>query len=114
MKQTPLFNSKVFASFFNLMETQIQLDASVYSLEAIEKAAYRFIDRFAAVISIEGNYVVLNLSFDSNYASMSENILADFKKELLDQNLRLKIKKETEAIRNLILSYAFSKSGLQS
>jgi len=96
------------------METQLRLDASIYSVEAVEKAAYRFIDRFATMISHEGQNILLDLSFDSNHSSMSEIILADFKKELLDQNLRLKIKTETEPIRNLILSYTFSKSGLQS
>lgn len=100
--------------FLKPMETQLQLDASIYSVEAVEKAAYRFIDRFAAVISHEGKNILLDISFDSNHDSMSEAILADFKKELLDQNLRLKIKTETESIRNLILSYTFSKSGLQS
>jgi His-Xaa-Ser system protein HxsD len=35
-----------------------------------------------------------------------------FKKEVLDQDLRLKLKAETEPIRNLILAHAFSKTGL--
>ena len=96
------------------METQLQLDSSIYSVEAVEKAAYRFINRFAAVISQEGQDILVNLTFDNNHTSMSEEILADFKKELLDQNLRIKIKTETESTRNLILSYTFSKSGIQS
>jgi len=95
------------------MESQIRLDASIYSVEAVEKAAYRFIDRFATVISCEEDKIVINFSFDDNHASMSKTILTDFKKELLDQNLRLKIKDETESTRNLILSYTFSKTGLQ-
>jgi len=37
----------------------------------------------------------------------------DFKKEVLDQHLREKIKAETDDIRNLILSVAFSSTGLQ-
>ena len=96
------------------METQLRLDSSIYSVEAVEKAAYRFINRFAAVISQEGQDILVNLTFDKNHTSMSEAILADFKKELLDQNLRIKIKTETESTRNLILSYTFSKSGIQS
>jgi len=40
-------------------------------------------------------------------------IINAFKRELLDQQLRLSIKKETEPQRNLILAYAFSKTGLQ-
>tara|TARA_B100000315_G_scaffold5060_2_gene5105 strand:- start:40 stop:330 length:291 start_codon:yes stop_codon:yes gene_type:complete len=96
------------------METQLSLDASIYSVEAVEKAAYRFIDRFAATISHEGQNILLDLSFNGNNTATNKLILSDFKKELLDQNLRLKIKTETEPTRNLILSYAFSKSGLQA
>jgi His-Xaa-Ser system protein HxsD len=40
-------------------------------------------------------------------------MVANFKRELLDQQLRLQIKKETEPARNLILAYAFSRTGLQ-
>jgi His-Xaa-Ser system protein HxsD len=100
--------------FFKPMKTQLKLDASIYSVEAVEKAAYRFIDRVATVISREGADILLELSFDASHASTSKDIIDDFKKELLDQNLRLKIKAETESVRNLILSYTFSKSGLQS
>jgi len=96
------------------MKTQLKLDASVYSVESAEKATYRFIDRVATVISREGENILLDLSFDANHASDSTAIIDDLKKELLDQNLRLKIKTETEPVRNLILSYTFSKTGLQS
>jgi His-Xaa-Ser system protein HxsD len=39
--------------------------------------------------------------------------LQDFKRELIDQELRMKIKSETEAVRNLVLAYTFSRTGLQ-
>jgi His-Xaa-Ser system protein HxsD len=96
------------------MPHQLELDSQVYSLEAIEKAAYRFIDRFAAVISTKNEQFILELTFDAKHEVKADRILADFKKELLDQNLRFKIKAETEPMRNLILAYTFSKSGLQS
>jgi len=92
----------------------LRLDNSVYALEAVEKAAYRFIDRFAAVISTENDRIVIDFTFDENRAADADKILADFKKELLDQNLRSKIKTETEEVRNLILAYTFSRTGLQS
>lgn len=92
---------------------QLQLDNSVYSIEAVQKAAYRFIDRFSAVISQDGQKILVNLSVDEEHVASTDTIVADFHKELLDQNLRLKIKVETEPLRNLILAYAFSKTGLQ-
>jgi len=42
-----------------------------------------------------------------------EENLENFKRELLDQQLRKQIKEETEPVRNLILAYAFSRSTLQ-
>lgn len=96
------------------MQKNINLDSSIYSPEAVQKAAYKFIDRFAALVSEANGVISLEITFDDGHETESEKIIADFKKELLDQNLRLKIKAETEPIRNLILAYTFSKSGLQS
>lgn len=96
------------------MTHKLQLDSSVYLVEAVQKAAYRFIDRFAVIISNESEHISLEITFDDKHAANADTILADFKKELLDQNLRVKIKAETESMRNLILAYTFSKSGLQS
>ena len=41
-------------------------------------------------------------------------LIDDFKKEVLDQDLREKLKVETEPVRNLILAHAFSKTGIIS
>lgn len=38
-----------------IMRHELQLDNSIYSLEAVQKAAYRFIDRFAMVVSNKEN-----------------------------------------------------------
>ena len=92
---------------------QLQLDSSVYSIEAVQKAAYRFIDRFSAVISQDGQHILINIKVDEKHIASTDAIIADFNKELLDQNLRFQIKAETEPARNLILAYAFSKAGLQ-
>lgn len=42
-----------------------------------------------------------------------EGLVAAFRNEVLDQDLRSIIAKETEAIRNAVLAFAFSKTGLQ-
>jgi His-Xaa-Ser system protein HxsD len=92
---------------------QLQLDSAVYSIEAVQKAAYRFIDRFSAVISQDAQHILINIEVDEKHIPSTDAIIADFNKELLDQNLRFQIKAETEQARNLILAYAFSKTGLQ-
>ena len=92
---------------------QLHLDPTVYALEAVQKAAYRFIDRLTILISQDGGQIVCNIGLISGITTPLENIVDDFKRELLDQQLRLKIKAETTDVRNLILSYAFSRTGLQ-
>jgi His-Xaa-Ser system protein HxsD len=95
------------------MHVSLELDGSIYHVEAVQKAAYRSMDRFASLISASENNISVELTFENKSSAEVEALIAEFKKELLDQNLRLKIKTETEAGRNLILAYAFSNSGLQ-
>jgi His-Xaa-Ser system protein HxsD len=90
-------------------------DERVYSVEAIQKAAYRFIHLFALDMSIiDGNIVCVLTPTRDKSADGLEHSLNEFKKEVLDQHLRLKIKIETEAVRNLVLGIAFSNSNLQA
>jgi His-Xaa-Ser system protein HxsD len=60
----------------------------------------------------DGKLVCELASVEGTEEQFDRNI-ADFKRELLDQQLRKQIKEETEPARNLILAYAFSRSGLQ-
>lgn len=92
---------------------KLELDEKIYCLEAVQKAAYRFIDRLTILItSTDGKLVCEIAAVDGAEEQLDKNI-ANFKRELLDQQLRKQIKDETEPARNLILAYAFSRSGLQ-
>lgn len=92
---------------------RLDLDSSVYSLEAVQKSAYRFIDRLTVVIFQSEDLISCEIEKIEGREEIFEVLLADFKRELLDQQLRVQIKRETSDVRNLILSYAFSRSGLQ-
>ncbi len=93
----------------------LEFDSKVYSAEAAQKAAYRFINRMSVIVSLKGETIRCELKPDQEASPEHIDLLAaDFCKEVLDQNLRERIKRDTEQARNLILSYAFSKSGLQS
>ncbi len=95
------------------MEVVLTFDATLYSAEAIKKAAYRSINRFAVNIAREGNEIKCSLTFkDSATESQIKFYIDEFRKEVLDQDLRESIKKETEGVRNLILAHTFSKTGL--
>jgi His-Xaa-Ser system protein HxsD len=90
------------------------IDTGTYRLSAVQKAAYRFADRFTAQIggSDEGSLPVA-LTFRPNVAEPDALELARlFFRELLDQELREQIAEETGPLRALILAHAFSRTNL--
>jgi His-Xaa-Ser system protein HxsD len=87
---------------------------SVYTLDAVKKAAYRLSDRASPEISIDGERVSCKLHFGTPVSiERSEEILTDLRNEVLDQDLRERIADETAPLRNAILAHVFSGSGLQ-
>jgi His-Xaa-Ser system protein HxsD len=96
------------------MASLLELDASVYSLIAVQKAGYRFIDRLTVLISQQPGKIICEISSINGTKDPLDAVIDNFKRELLDQQLRVQIQAETESSRNLILAYAFSKTGLQS
>jgi His-Xaa-Ser system protein HxsD len=95
------------------MVSEVTFDPAVFSLDSVKAACYRFSDRFSPSIEIRNSTIVCQLKFDSRFSEASIPAEIDnFKKEVLDQDLRQKLKVETEAVRNLILAHAFSKTGL--
>src|SRR4051812_23360960 len=88
----------------------IVLDLRVYRLTAVKKAAYRFADRFTAILgSPDHDQIPVSLRFKPNVAEgAAREITRQFFQELLDQELREHIADETNAVRTLILAHAFS------
>lgn len=90
----------------------VNFDSRVYTLIAVKKAAYKYIDSFSADISLTNDEVRCSLKLTSQRSDESfARLVDDFKKEVLDQDLREKLRVETEPVRNLILAHAFSKTG---
>lgn len=88
-------------------------DERLFSIEAVQKAAYRFIHLFAMDMSLDNGNIICTLNPSQEHSPDGlEHYISEFKKEVLDQHLRIKIKGETEDVRNLILGIAFSNSGL--
>jgi His-Xaa-Ser system protein HxsD len=90
---------------------EVLFDRQVYAVEAIQKAAYRFVDRMAVNLRVTDTYVHCAVFVDPE-VGLPDDVIRDFQKEVLDQHLRLKIASETESIRHLILAHAFSRTGL--
>jgi His-Xaa-Ser system protein HxsD len=92
----------------------VVLDLRVYRLAAIKKAAYRFADRFTAILgSPDQDRLAVSLRFKANVAEdAAREVTRQFFQELLDQELREHIADETNAVRTLILAHAFSNADL--
>jgi His-Xaa-Ser system protein HxsD len=108
MKMNPEGNNK------QSINDSIVLSLSVYGLNVIKKAAYKFSPEFSVNFEkIDGEQI--KVYFDFNPSISPENkteIIRQFHNELLDQDLREIVFKETENVRNLILAHAFSKTTL--
>jgi len=89
---------------------KLEFDAQAFSILAAQKAAYRLIHYFVLDINAESDRFYCNLTANKGIEEESFNYaVQEFKKGILDEELRLKLKKETEPIRNLILGIAFSR-----
>ena len=92
----------------------LSLDTSIYSLEAIKKTAYKFADRASIIINPDADSKI-SLVFNfvgQNAKGDPKQIISDFCNELLDQDLREIVKKDTGALRNVIIAHAFSRTSL--
>jgi His-Xaa-Ser system protein HxsD len=95
------------------MIIDVDFDSAVFSLDVVKAACYVFLDRFTSDIELSGPKIICHLAFGGNVSEAVAIAQIDrLKKEVLDQDLRRKLKAETEPIRNLIFAHAFSKTGL--
>ncbi len=91
----------------------LEFDTQVFGLQSIKDAAYRFSDRLSVDIELEGGKALCRVS---PVKTVPEDALQElekaFRAEVLDCDLRAALRKETEPLRNVILSLAFSRTGL--
>jgi His-Xaa-Ser system protein HxsD len=84
----------------------VEFDASVYSLGALNAAAYRMIGTATCQIIQQGPRYVCRLA-PARTTSGTENVRDRFLDFVTDECLRERLATQTEPIRNLILSLAF-------
>jgi His-Xaa-Ser system protein HxsD len=92
------------------------IDLRAYHLAAVQKTAYRLAARCTAMI---GNVTESSASVSLTFSGVTTEAQALevarlFFQELLDQELREQVAAETAPLRNLILAYAYSRTGLPS
>lgn len=92
----------------------LKYDGQLYSAEAIQKAAYRSMTYLTADISLSDAGLILCVLVPNKSITEEQFTfgIEEFKKHVIDYQLRHNIKKETEPLRNLILGVAFSNTGL--
>lgn len=86
--------------------TTVAFAVGVYSLEAIKRAAYALMAR--AAISIEPSEAELRCTIAPASGEDVEQLVRDFQREVLDQDLRIEVEAKTDPLRNMILGLAFS------
>ena len=89
--------------------TEVVVDAESHSADAIQRAAYNFADRFSLELTRDGTNYCCRLHFQDE---VDEEAVDAFRNEIVDQVLRDRIRGETEGVRNLVFSLAFSRTGL--
>jgi His-Xaa-Ser system protein HxsD len=89
----------------------LTFDATVYSLNAIKKAAYKFGGHFYALIEQHDRVTEVRLRPKESCDS-PDTLAGEFCNEVLDQELRETIAEQTAGIRDLLLAQAFSKTSL--
>ena len=91
----------------------VSFSASLFSIDVVKKAAYRFLDRCVPDFRIEGDNIICVLSLLEVVGDDSiQQITNDLRAEVLDQDLRRIVAEETSGIRNTILALAFSPTDL--
>jgi len=89
----------------------LNIDSAAYGLRAVQKAAYKYSGHFHILINQSENVIEVRLHPKAD-CTLPDIVARDFANEILDQELREVVAIETEAVRNLILAQAFSKTSL--
>jgi His-Xaa-Ser system protein HxsD len=85
------------------------------TIDVVKRAAYRFSDRVSFDIRQENGEIICQMYPLSPMAEEeAQALLKTFRNEVLDQDLRRVIADETAPMRNAILAFAFSRTGLQN
>jgi His-Xaa-Ser system protein HxsD len=95
-----------------LVELVVDFDASTQTLGALEAAAYRLIGTATCQIDRVADRLVCRLTQDPRSKTARRELSADVLKSdflslVVDENLRARVSRKTEALRNVIVALAF-------
>jgi His-Xaa-Ser system protein HxsD len=90
----------------------VLLSRAAFSIEAVKRASYSLMAQYDVSVELSDDDIVCTLT-PANKASSMESAERDFRREVVDHDLRISIEQRTEAYRDTILGLAFSRTGLQ-
>ncbi|EMM7964698.1 TPA: His-Xaa-Ser system protein HxsD [Pseudomonas aeruginosa] len=92
---------------------ELTFDSQLYGVDAIQKAAYRSMHAFTLDLKVEGGNMLCKLIGNiTTEQDAFERAVEEFRKDVLDYQLRAQLHAETAPIRNLIMGLAFSNARL--
>ncbi|TNF85669.1 His-Xaa-Ser system protein HxsD [Pseudomonas sp. ICMP22404] len=92
---------------------ELTFDGQLYGAEAIQKAAYRAMHAFTLDLKVDGDNILCTLVGNITAEQEAfERAVEEFRKDVLDYQLRAQLQAETAPIRNLIIGLAFSNARL--
>ncbi len=86
----------------------VSVDSNVYSLITCKKSCYALMNYFSCEIRLEATDIIMLLTPNDACNVSEEELRLLLLDELLDYSLREKISEQTDDVRTLILSNAFS------
>jgi His-Xaa-Ser system protein HxsD len=91
------------------IEIDVEFDAGIQSLDALEAAAYRLIGTATCQIEKKQQRFVCRLKGTTSRSGVvdAEALRTKFVDFVTDENLRARIAKKTDGVRNVILALAF-------
>jgi His-Xaa-Ser system protein HxsD len=105
-------DSAHFAPESDASSRHVAVDTSLYTLDAMFRACYKFTDRCFVFLERGANdTVIVHLRARTVGSDLAETIGA-FQNELLDQRLRMDLARETRTIREWIVAQAFVEADL--
>jgi His-Xaa-Ser system protein HxsD len=92
----------------NQNETVLNVDSKIYNLEAIYKACYHFLENFYIRLEGDPQGTIKIFIRPKSGTPHDKDIVGEIQNELLHQSLRHKILKETQKLREYVITKALS------
>lgn len=90
----------------------VGLSRAAFSIESVKRASYSLMARYDVSLVLSDSEILCTLTPATSAVQM-ETAERDFRREVVDQDLRISIEQRTETYRDTILGLAFSQTGLQ-